>query len=105
MASGNDRVIDFEEELTPEERQRYRSRVQEIVAGSALVADLRKRKRIKPFVVRMLAQMYAQTEMLRIRAAAESKKLGDPQDRKTMQALVRFLDGSLRRSAKTLGLQ
>lgn len=105
MAAGNDSVIDFEEGLTPEERQRYRSRVREIVAGSTLMADLRKRKRIKPFVARMLAQMYAQTELLRIRAAADAKKLDDPQDRKTMQALVRFLDGALRRSAKTLGVQ
>lgn len=104
MAGADDSLIDFEGTLTPEERQRYRSRAKEIVAESTLVAELRRRRRINPSFSRILAQMHAQLEMLRIRSVAEMKKLDDPGDRKATQARTRYLDGALRRSAKMLGL-
>lgn len=105
MAGGNDGVVNFEDDLTPEERQRYRSRVREIIAESALMTEVRRRKRLKAFLVRALAQMHAQMEMMRIRGAAEMKKLDDAADRKALQAQIRYLDGALRRSVKVLGLQ
>jgi len=105
MVSPAGNITNFEDVLSPAERDQYRRRVREIIAESALMANIRGRRGIKPTLGRVLGQIHAQMEMLRIRTAAEMRTLRDPADRKMVQAWIRYLDGALRRSAKTLGLK